>query len=88
MKQRGSIISHLLVAFALFGALIGAGAATGYGVLSRRDAAAKQLIDSDQVLQRAENDLQGSFGTAEFTLLLYSVTGQHGYYLPSSLSRT
>jgi two-component system phosphate regulon sensor histidine kinase PhoR len=88
MKPRGSIISHLLAAFALFGALIGTGAATGYTALTRQDAAAKQLIGQYQVLQRAENDLQGSFNTAELTLLLYSITGQHGYYLPSSLSRT
>jgi two-component system, OmpR family, phosphate regulon sensor histidine kinase PhoR len=88
MKPRGSIISHLLVAFALFGALIGTAAATGYAARTRQDAAAKQLIGQYQVLQRAENDLQGSFNTAELTLLLYSITGQHGYYLPSSLSRT
>jgi two-component system, OmpR family, phosphate regulon sensor histidine kinase PhoR len=88
MKPRGSIISHLLVAFALFGALIGTAAATGYTALTRQDAAAKQLIDQYQVLQHAENDLQGSFNTAEFTLLLFSMTGQHGYFLPSSLSRT
>jgi signal transduction histidine kinase/HAMP domain-containing protein len=88
MKPRGSIISHLLVAFALFGALIGTAAATGYAALTRQNAAAKQLIGQYQVLQRAENDLQGSFNTAQFTLLLYSMTGQHGYYLPSSLSRT
>ena len=88
MKPRGSIISHLLVAFALFGTLIGTAAATGYTALTRQDAAAKQLIDQYQVLQHAENDLQGSFNTAEFTLLLFSMTGQHGYFLPSSLSRT
>ena len=88
MKPRGSIISHLLVAFGLFGALIGTAAATGYTALTRQDAAAKQLIGQYQVLQRAENDLQGSFNTAQFTLLLYSITGQHGYYLPSSLSQT
>jgi two-component system phosphate regulon sensor histidine kinase PhoR len=88
VKPRGSIISHLLVAIALFGALIGTAAATGYTALTRQDAAAKQLIGQYQVLQRAENDLQGSFNTAEFTLLLFSITGQHGYFLPPSLSRT
>jgi signal transduction histidine kinase/HAMP domain-containing protein len=88
VKPHGSIISHLLVAFALFGALIGTAAVTGYAALTRQDAAAKQLIGQYQVLQHAENDLQGSFNTAEFTLLLYSMTGQHGYFLPPSLSRT
>jgi signal transduction histidine kinase len=88
MKPRGSIISHLLMAFALFGALIGTAAATGYTALTRQDAASKQLIGQYQVLQRAENDLQGSFNTAEFTLLLFSMTGQHGYFLPPSLSKT
>jgi two-component system phosphate regulon sensor histidine kinase PhoR len=88
MRPRGSIISHLLLAFALLGALIGMAAATGYAALTHQDAAAKQLIGQYQVLQRAENDLQGSFNTAEFTLLLFSMTGQHGYFLPPSLSRT
>jgi two-component system phosphate regulon sensor histidine kinase PhoR len=87
MKPRGSIISHLLMAFALLGALIGSAAAAGYAALTRHDAAAKQLIDRYQVLERAENGLQGSFNTAEFTLLLFSMTGQHGYFLPPSLSR-
>ena len=88
MKPRGSIISHLLAVIALFGALIGSAAATGYAALTRQDAAAKQLIGQYQVLQRAENDVQGSFNTAEFTLLLFSMTGEHGYFLPASLSRT
>jgi two-component system phosphate regulon sensor histidine kinase PhoR len=87
-RPRGSILSHLLAAFALFGALIGTAAATGYAALTHQDAATKQLIGQYQVLQHTENDLQGSFNTAELTLLLFSMTGQHGYFLPPSLSRT
>ncbi|HEV2377075.1 MAG TPA: ATP-binding protein [Streptosporangiaceae bacterium] len=88
IKPRGSITSQLLVGFSVFAVLIGTAAAAGYVAVTRQDEAAKELTSQYQVLQRTEINLQSGFAVAQSTLLLYSVTGQHEYLVPVSLSET
>ena len=72
MKPRGSLISQLLIALSVFAVLIGLAGAAGYVGVADQDSAARQLTDHYQVLQKAENNLQGGFAVAQSTLLLFT----------------
>jgi two-component system, OmpR family, phosphate regulon sensor histidine kinase PhoR len=79
MRPRGSIISQLLIAFCVFAVLIGAAAAAVYVAVARQNAAASQVSGQYTVLQRANSTLEYDFGTAEFSVYFYQLTGQRQY---------
>jgi signal transduction histidine kinase len=79
VKRRGSIISAVLAAFAVFAVLIGAATVTGYVAVERQNQATKQLSGNYQVLQHAENVAGHAFRVAYASLLTYTITRDRNY---------
>ncbi len=79
MRPRGSIISQLLIAFCVFAILIGGAAVAGYVAVAHQNAATEQVGGQYAVLQRATSALEYDFGTADFAVLYYRVTGQRAF---------
>ena len=81
MRPRGSIISQLLIAFCVFAVLIGVAAAAVYVAVAQQNTTTKQLSGEYTVLQQANSALEFEFGTAEFSIYYYRLTGQRAYLL-------
>jgi signal transduction histidine kinase len=81
MRQRGSLVSQLLVAFCVFAVLMGVAAAAVYVAVARQNTADDQVSGQYTVLQQANSALEFEFGTAEFSVLYYRLTGQRAYLL-------
>jgi two-component system phosphate regulon sensor histidine kinase PhoR len=87
VRPRGSIISQLLIAFCVFAVLISAAAAAVYIAAAGENAATNQLSGQYTVLQRANSELEFEFGTAEFSVFYYRMTGQRTYLLDFAPAR-
>jgi two-component system, OmpR family, phosphate regulon sensor histidine kinase PhoR len=81
MRPRGSLISQLLVAFCVFAVLTGVAAAAVYVAVARQNTADDQVGGQYTVLQQANSALEFEFGTAEFAVFYYQMTGQRAYLL-------
>jgi signal transduction histidine kinase/HAMP domain-containing protein len=79
MRPRSSIISQLLIAFCVFAVLIGGAAVAGYVAVARQNTTNKQLSGQYAILQQANTALENDFGTADFAVLYYRLTGQRGF---------
>jgi signal transduction histidine kinase len=78
-RPRGSIIGRVLVAFSVFALLIGVAAAAGYLAVSRQSSAASQVSTQYSVLEEANSKLEFDFGTADFAVLYYKLTGERAF---------
>jgi signal transduction histidine kinase/CHASE3 domain sensor protein len=81
MRRYGSILTQVLIAFSVFAVLIGAATVVNYVAVGRQNAVAQQVTGRYTVLQQEESALESAYGTAEFAVLFYSVTGERSYLL-------
>src|ERR1051326_3956308 len=82
MRARASIISQLLVVFAVCAGLIGIAAVFGYAGVTRQDATAKQLTVQDYLVQHGAGLLQVDFDAAQAAVNGYALTGSRAVLLP------
>jgi signal transduction histidine kinase/CHASE3 domain sensor protein len=82
MRPRWSLISQLLVAFAIFAVVIGVSAGAAYLTAARQAAAIKQLTSHYQALQAADAGLEADFIGAAFAAHNFALTGDLGYLRP------
>jgi signal transduction histidine kinase/HAMP domain-containing protein len=81
MRRYGSILTQMLIAFSVFAVLIGAATVLNYVAVGRQNAGAQQVTGRYTVLQQEESALESAYGTAEFAVLFYNVTGDRSYLL-------
>jgi two-component system, OmpR family, phosphate regulon sensor histidine kinase PhoR len=82
MRRRRSIISQLLLTFAIFAVLIGVAAIIGYSGVTRQDATAKLLTVHDYLLQHRAGLMQVEFDTTQEAVNGYALSGHAAYLRP------
>jgi len=87
MRRHGSVLTPLLIAFSVFAILIAAATVVNYVAVGRQNAVAQQVTGRYTVLQQEESALETSYGTAEFAVLFYNITGVRSYLLPLGTAR-
>lgn len=88
MRRHGSVLTPLLITFSVFAVLIGAVMVVNYVAVGRQSAVAQQVTGRYTVLQQEESALEAAFGTADFAVLFYNVTGVRSYLLPLGPARS
>jgi signal transduction histidine kinase/HAMP domain-containing protein len=82
MRPRGSVISQLLLAFAVFAVLVGVAAAAVYLATARQDTASRQLTEHDYVLQAAAGRMQDEFNGGQMAISGYALSGRKSFLVP------
>lgn len=87
MRPRGSVMSQLLVASAVFAVLIAVAAIAGYTAVSQQNQAAKQLTGHYSVLQENDGKLSEAFTRAQIAVLGYALSGDRRFAVPLAPAR-
>jgi signal transduction histidine kinase len=82
VRPRGSIISQLLVVFAVFAVLIGIAAIFGYAGVTRQNSTARLLTGHDYLLQHRAGLMQVEFDIAQASVNGYALSGHKSFLLP------
>jgi two-component system phosphate regulon sensor histidine kinase PhoR len=79
VRRRGSVISQLLVAFAVFAVLMAIAALVGYVTVVRGNETASQLTSRSQTLLHASNQVDAGFRDSHEWALSIAVSGDRSY---------
>jgi two-component system phosphate regulon sensor histidine kinase PhoR len=88
VRSRASLVSQLLVAFAVFAVLIGVAAIFGYAGVTRQNSTAKLLTGHDYLLQHEAGLMQVEFDVAQAAVNGYALSGRKTFLLPLRSQQT
>ncbi len=82
MRPRGSVVSQLLVVFAVFAVFIGVAVSFGYVGVTGQNVTAKQLTVHDYLLQHWAGLMQVEFDIAQASVNGYALSGRRTFLRP------